>query len=481
MFLVPTASLQRTQSLRIGAAGDARSLLAALEPLPFPPERERALEALRQALGSAQDVSVIWITDGLDHDGRTAAFAEGLVRLASSGSALAIELGQGEEPLAVAADLGAGGRLEAVVLRAEGREREVRLSALNPRGQRLGEANAIFGATETRTTVRFELPLELRNQISRVEIMGERSAGSVHLLDARSQFHRIGLISGASLEQAQPLLGPLYYLERAMQPFAEIVRSDDANLATALDLMFKRNVSVIALADVGTIPPELRGKVAAWVNKGGVLVRFAGHRLESGGDELLPIVLRSGGRALGGALSWSTPQPLAAMSDDSLFAGLAVPPDVMVTRQVLADPARLGAETNVWARLRDGTPLVTGGQFGEGQLVLFHVTANSEWSNLPLSGLFVEMLRRVASLGRPGGVSDVSIEEAIALQQKPPRSSPHRWFSTAMAPGSRRRRPLSRSRRRGSRKPDRGQRRHPGITALLLVRGHSTSLLLKPN
>jgi hypothetical protein len=36
-------------------------------------------------------------------------------------------------------------------------------------------------------------------------------------------------------------------------------------------------------------------------------------------------------------------------------------------------------------------------------VIFFHVTANSEWSNLPLSGLFVEMLRRITSLGRLGG------------------------------------------------------------------------------
>ena len=35
---------------------------------------------------------------------------------------------------------------------------------------------------------------------------------------------------------------------------------------------------------------------------------------------------------------------------------------------------------------------------GAGRVVLFHVTANADWSNLPLSGLFVEMLRRLVDL-----------------------------------------------------------------------------------
>jgi hypothetical protein len=59
---------------------------------------------------------------------------------------------------------------------------------------------------------------------------------------------------------------------------------------------------------------------------------------------------------------------------------------VVVSSQVLADPAALGPDVKVWARLKDGTPLVTAAKRGDGQLVFFHVTANSDWSNLPLSG-----------------------------------------------------------------------------------------------
>ena len=140
-----------------------------------------------------------------------------------------------------------------------------------------------------------------------------------------------------------------------------------------------------------------------WVQKGGVLVRFAGPRLEQGGDELLPVPLRTGGRTLGGALSWSTPQAVAAFDNDSLFAGLTIPADVQIARQVLADPAQIGPQTKIWARLKDGTPLVTAAKRGEGWVVLFHVTANSDWSNLPLSGLFVDMLRRLAGLSGGGG------------------------------------------------------------------------------
>ncbi len=68
-----------------------------------------------------------------------------------------------------------------------------------------------------------------------------------------------------------------------------------------------------------------------------------------------------------------------------------------MNRQVLAEPsADLAAHT--WAALADGTPLVTQATRGAGRIVLFHVTANADWSNLSLSGLFVDMLRRLVAL-----------------------------------------------------------------------------------
>ena len=362
----------------------------------------RRRKRLRTTLRSANDASVVWLADGVDHDNAARAFADKLSELAR-GKLAVIDIRPGQEPLGAFAGVASGGRLEAQVLRAGGETRAGFLHAISARGQRLGEAPYKLDTGETRALVTFDLPLELRNQVTRVEVAGERSAGAVHLLDARSQWHRIGLLSGASREQEQPLLAPLYYIERALLPFSEIAKSDDSNLSSAIDSLIKRNVSVLVLADIGTLPHDIHERVAEWVKKGGVLVRFAGPRLERGGDDLLPVPLRLGGRSLGGALSWSTPQPLASFGDEGLFAGLAPPAEVLVNRQVLADPAGLGPDVKVWARLKDGTPLVTASKRGDGQLVFFHVTANSEWSNLPLSGLFVEMLRRVASLGKLGG------------------------------------------------------------------------------
>ncbi len=420
VLIAQTAPPAKTQTLRIEAPASARSTAAALAPQPYAPERTETATQLATALSGTPQASVVWLADGIDHDGQTLAFAEKLAGLTGAGGTLTVvDPRAGEEALAAVAGLARDGKLEAIVLRSEGAARQGHVLALSARGQRLGEAPFSFAAGERRASVQFTLPLELRNQVARIEIAGERSAAGVHLLDARSRWNRIALISGESREQAQPLLAPLYYIEKALAPFAELVRPKDANLVAAATDAFKQNVSILMLADIGTISGELQTKVDDWVKKGGVLVRFSGSRLEKGGDPLLPVPLRIGGRTLGGALSWSTPQPLAAFDDTSLFTGLAIAPEINVTRQVLAEPGAMTQDIKVWARLKDGTPLVTAKKHGDGQLLLFHITANSDWSNLPLSGLFVEMLRRVATLGRPGGVRAGGIETNAVTATEP--------------------------------------------------------------
>ncbi len=172
----------------------------------------------------------------------------------------------------------------------------------------------------------------------------------------------------------------------------------------------------VILSDVGRISGNVAERLRGFVENGGMLIRFAGPRLEQGGDALLPAPLREGGRTLGGAMSWASPQTPAAFEQGSPFEGLAIPKDVTVSRQVLADPAAMPRETQVWARLSDGTPLVTATKRGAGTLVFFHITANPDWSNLPISGLFVEMMRKILEIAplqvSQGGKAPAAFGEA---------------------------------------------------------------------
>ena len=398
VLLAPTARDTRAAAPQLRTAHDAQSALAALQPMPIDPKRLEAMAGIEKALADAATPNIFWLADGLA-GADDAAFAVKLKSLAGVGGAVTVIAPEGSgEALALGSQLGAGGALEFRVLRAGGAARAVTVEALSAANQPLSEAQLSLPAGAGSSTQRLEIPLELRNQIARLAIRGERSAGAVQLLDSGSRWNRIGLVTGASRESAQPLLGQLYYVERALKPFAELTTADDNDSASAIAKLAAGNVSVLVLADVGKVVGSAREAIGKFLGRGGIVVRFAGPRLEEGGDDLLPVDLRAGGRSLGGALSWSTPQPLAEFENDSPFFGLKISQDVRISRQVLADPALLANRTRIWARLADGTPLVTAQKSDKGWIVLFHVTANSDWSNLPLSGLFVDMLRRITRL-----------------------------------------------------------------------------------
>jgi hypothetical protein len=431
IVLAPTAPSQPVSDPL--SPDEVRERLAGLSPQPYAPDRAALAATLDHNLAGKTDYSVLWLSDGLDY-GEGDALTNVIAKLrGSTGSFTMLRPGKDDQALAVGQATGEGAGLEARVLAGGDGPRVGVVKAVTGRGEPLGDAQFTIAEGAHEANAKFDLPLEIRNQVARLEIAGERSAGAVHLMDARSQWHRVGIVSGESREAAQPLLSPLYYVQRALSPYADIVTPAEGNVATGIhDLIDQQKVSTIVLADIGKLVPGTQEELTAWLKAGGILIRFAGPRLEQGGDELLPVPLRRGGRSLGGSLSWSTPQPLAPFDEKSPFRGLTVPDDVKVNRQVLADPT-VSSDAEVWATLADGTPLVTATKQGQGYIVLFHVTANSDWSNLPLSGLFVEMLRRVVTLG-PSQVTIATTDKNDGLEAAPQPGNAPAPSSAALPP-----------------------------------------------
>jgi hypothetical protein len=375
------------------AADVWRSRLAGLQPEPWQPAQaqvDRTIEALAAVEG---EFDTYWLSDGLDHDGRSdliaALDARGALRVFQTATEVLGLLPASYEDGAVnlTATRSADKSEREVTMLAQGRD---------PAGTArvLASATATFGAGETTAEAALSLPSELRARITRFEIQGQRSAGTVTLTDDSLRRREVALIAGREDREGLELLSPLHYLNQALVPTADLL---DGAL---LDLL-PANPDVIVLADVATLSDAEEEALTEWIEDGGMLLRFAGPRLAASDvsrteeDPLMPVRLRAGGRSVGGAMSWGEPKALARFRAESPFFGLAVPDDVTVSAQVMAQPDPTLAD-RVIAELSDGTPLVTRKPLGQGQVVLFHVTANAEWSTLPLSGLFVEMLERLA-------------------------------------------------------------------------------------
>ena len=413
--LVPLSEPARDITLMPGGA--ARVALRQLAPKPYSIERVETLPAVERFLKATGDAELAWLSDGVD-TGRGTEFLEGLNKTIGDRTLTVFE-GGASSPLALVAAENAAAKMTVKVLRTTNGVAAGVVRAIDAKGSPIGEARYAFGPQDRESEAAFDLPVELRNDISRLEISGERSAGAVQLLDKRWRRRAIGVVSGATSDTAQPLLASTFYLTRALSPFADVRLGDRGAPQQVIGQFLDQRLPMIVLADVGTLSPEIRERLNAWIEQGGVLVRFAGPRLAQADDDLVPVKLRRGGRSLGGSLTWEKPQHLASFAADGPFAGLAVPKDVTVNRQVLAEPDAV-LSTKSWASLEDGTPLVTGEHRGKGVVSLFHVGADSRWSDLPMSGSFVEMLRRLVDMSgytsKPGAgvASEATNVETVA-------------------------------------------------------------------
>jgi hypothetical protein len=410
-----------------------RARLAALVPQPWAPDRHAAAALL--AGWHQRGAAIVYLADGLTDGPDFPRFA---AVLAAAGAVSEICCDTPPVRLLLPPRAEADGLVARLAQAPQPAASTAAVLAQSGDGRTLARADIAVPAGTAQAEAPIVLPPELRNRLARLVLDGPASAGSVVLLDEQWRRRPVGLLAGGQAEVQQggaeaPLTAQLYYLRRALAPYTELREG-------SVEQLLARDISVLILADRPLPEGQERAALTRWVEKGGLLIRFAGPRTagqpqgqtdrgqtdrgqtdrgqtdrgqtdRGQADPLLPVTLLDGERQLGGALSWSQPAGLAPFPPGSPFVGLAVPAEVLVTRQVLAEPsAALAGRT--WATLADGTPLVTAATRGAGRIVLFHVTANADWSNLPLSVLFVDMLRRLVQLS--AGVTDTAGDAILA-------------------------------------------------------------------
>ncbi|HKJ74445.1 MAG TPA: DUF4159 domain-containing protein [Alphaproteobacteria bacterium] len=377
---------------------DARAKLDAMKPKPWMVDRMAALKRLK-GIKTSERFHIAWISDGLDN-GHAAAFAEGLQQYGT------VELFRDtpeDLPTVLTEIASATDGFDIKLARVPSSVPLYRwVQVLDAKGRLLGRVNVTTGKMTGGADVHLKLPVELRNRAVRVEIAGTGTAAGVALLDDRAYRRKVGLVAGDESSSAQPLLTDTHYIESAVKPFADL---QTGTLKQVLD----SDADIIIMTDADVVPPDQVKKVEDWMERGGMLIQFAGPHLANQGNDLLPVTLRDGARALGGAMTWSSPAKLAPFDRSSPFYGIDIPDDVAIREQVLAEPnAELADRT--WAKLVDGTPLITAKPVGPGWTILVHTTANPDWSNLPLSGLFLDLMQRM--IGMANGVTRAAPKQA---------------------------------------------------------------------
>src|SRR5436190_393227 len=378
---------------------ETRTTLRAFRPKPWPTDRAMTANEIDQ-LKLDPAAYVVRLSDGLEHAGA----AKLTDRLQKFDGLQVVLPDAANTPLLLLPPAAEGRDLRVAALRpvADG-PRKTAIQAADDQGRVVARIELDFAATATKGEGLLPAPAELRNRMARLDIESQGGAGSTVLLDERNRRRPVAILGERAAAAGQPLLQEVYFLERALDPYVSLTIGDRETVLT-------RNTSVLLIPDGAAPSTNDRDEIAKWIERGGVAVRFAGPNLAAGGDALVPTPLRLGDRALGGVMSWGQPSALAEFPTNSPFLGIPVPKDVRIQQQVLAEPTPDLAD-KTWARLADGTPLVTAERRGQGYLVLIHTTANAGWSNLALSGLFVNMLQRLVTLSR--GVAGDGVNKAL--------------------------------------------------------------------
>ncbi|MFP4314357.1 MAG: DUF4159 domain-containing protein [Alphaproteobacteria bacterium] len=385
----------KQQAFPLISAKEAQARLKGLEPRAWPIDYGTLSTMISSTRDNADYTNVV-LSSGLRSDG----FEEFVRLLSRSGSTLFFKMENENLPLALKTPQNFSMDLQAEVITPQDFPAGITITvqARTQNGRILNSQNLQTEAGQQSYEVTFDIPDLLRNDAGQFIIAGAQSAASVYLLDERFRKRSVGIAAAEDkTDSAAALTQAATYIRKAIEPYTLL------NFGSVQSLI-EQDPSMIILPDIGAIPSQTLNDLEEWVNEGGLLLRFAGPNMVStlNTPYLVPVPIRDQARSLEGSLSWEEPLKLQDFKPNSPFFGLQVSPDITVTQQVLADPIP-DLDKKTWALLEDGTPLITADKKGNGLIVLIHTTASPEWSNLPLSGLFVSILKRLVDISGKAG------------------------------------------------------------------------------
>lgn len=408
VIFLPTAADETDGKLHFFGpmeAGEAEQWADHLQPMPWPTDHSAATVLAREVIDKHKVTHAIFLSDGTttsQPDGRL--FMETM----QGGGGLTVARDENvNTPYVLRKTAAKPGHLDFSLerLTEAGKPENLMIGAYDAENNILDTMKFDFPAGERTTDLQWDVLNEMRSKVTRVSLMRNPMASSVYLTDSQWQQHPVGIVADQTLKDKDSFLNEVYYLKRALENQGAL------EIAQVGDLL-KKSLSAIIWPDSANLTASERVNLLKWVEAGGLLIRFAGPNLAANPDDpLLPVRLRYGQRALEGAMTWEKPVKLGSViPEESPFAGMDIPPDVTVTRQVLAE-ATPDTFEKTWLQLDDGTPLLTGGNQGKGVIVLVHTSAGTDWSNYCLSGLYVETLKRMIALST--GISGYKAESML--------------------------------------------------------------------
>jgi|GEM_PF-6796739 len=227
-----------------------------------------------------------------------------------------------------------------------------------------------------------------------------KHAASVRYISANIIKQRVGIATANNTinREESPLIQSLYYLSKAVEGKAPY------NIAP-IDNLITWKATLIIIPENYALSANDTQTLTDWVENGGTLLRFPPDaNIKQQSKTMMPVELLDDERNIAGRLDWQDPLTLGAIPEDSPLSGIAEDKTLEIKRQILATPAMSNTAAS-WALASDGTPLITAKDLGSGRIVLIHTQAKPGWSNLPLTGFFINTLHRIIDISTGARIS----------------------------------------------------------------------------
>ncbi len=395
IILVQMAAPENAQGYSISSPMDALIALQSLEnvePMPWMVDYTALSEGVN-AMENGQYGGAFWLGSGLAHDG----VQEFVAELQSKAPLYYFENDSESLPVVLdGAEFDKGDYRLSIQRPYDSDALDIRVAGYAQDGTMLAAYDYHFSEGQRKIDVQFDVPelsssQSISSEIFRFSVEGEKNAAAHIIVDDQWKPRSVGLVVQNRAE-SESLLSESRFIKTALASHAETI------LGGVEELVESGDVSVLVVPDAVTISGVAATKIKDWVEQGGTLVRFAGPNMARDAhtnDPLLPLDLRQGvrgfSRDVSGMAAAGVKGRIGGFDDQSPLRGIARDSDIQIEKQVMVQPGP-DVEDKVWATLDDGTPLISADKRGEGQVVLFHTTANTAWGDLSLSDNFVDML-----------------------------------------------------------------------------------------
>ena len=230
-------------------------------------------------------------------------------------------------------------------------------------------------------------PIEIINQFFKIKILNENHAGAYFYLDDYTKRVSVGVIAEDESLIEKPLLSPVYYLKKSLN-------QNHTSYIASIKKILDKKISVIFLPSNKRLLKADQNRLKKWIKEGGVLVRFSDKNIIKQKD------LYFDGknyfqslRNIAKDFSIQNKLSISSFTKNTLLSNLKVPKDLIFEKQLILD--NYESDIIVLASLEDQSPLITMKNVGYGKVILFHITSNNEWSNLPLSSLFKDIISKL--------------------------------------------------------------------------------------